>query len=376
MTRDELERALREAELPDEVAARERARRTVLAAHTRGRPAPARAGVAAVATRSRRPAALVAAQLSPAQASSASGATSCRATPRAAPTPARPALELPARGRLLVTEGDALYVVERSGKRRRLGAWQDATWSPKGLFVGVSRGHRSPRSSPTRDVRWRLRRPAPVSFPRWAPDGTHVAYRSGGNLRIVYGNGTHDVARRPRHGRRSPPPGGRATGTRSRGRPRDGSVTVEDADTAKVLWSLGPGLVTRLAWSADGRELLDRRAALVHGPRRRHAASGPDAAARAGPRSWARRSRRAGPGSPSRSSTAARPSVSIDGAVALTAPGAVARSRVVARRAVAARGLAGRRSLARRAARAAARRGLSAVRHRLRWGAAVRGWCC
>jgi hypothetical protein len=37
---------------------------------------------------------------------------------------------------------------------------------------------------------------------------------------------------------------------------RDGSVTVEDADTAKVLWTFGTGTVRRLAWSADGRELL------------------------------------------------------------------------------------------------------------------------
>ena len=39
MTRDELERALREAEVPDAVAARERARRTVLAAHAERRAA-------------------------------------------------------------------------------------------------------------------------------------------------------------------------------------------------------------------------------------------------------------------------------------------------------------------------------------------------
>ena len=43
--RDELERALREAEIPDEPAARERARQTVLAAHRQRRAAraPARA---------------------------------------------------------------------------------------------------------------------------------------------------------------------------------------------------------------------------------------------------------------------------------------------------------------------------------------------
>ena len=44
-------------------------------------------------------------------------------------------------GRLLVTDGDAPGVVERSGKRRGSARWEDATWSPQGLFVGVTADH-------------------------------------------------------------------------------------------------------------------------------------------------------------------------------------------------------------------------------------------
>jgi WD40 repeat protein len=74
-------------------------------------------------------------------------------------------------------------------------------------------------------------------------------------LRIVYGNGTHDVLA-----------GAKMAFVAPAWRPsdlhtiawaaRDGTITVEDADTAKELWTFGTGSVTRLAWSADGNELL------------------------------------------------------------------------------------------------------------------------
>src|SRR5688500_2488290 len=49
---------------------------------------------------------------------------------------ARPALvSLPAPGRLLVTSQQGPWVVEQDGSRRLLGAFDDASWSPGGLFV-------------------------------------------------------------------------------------------------------------------------------------------------------------------------------------------------------------------------------------------------
>ena len=46
----------------------------------------------------------------------------------------------------------------------------------------------------------------------------------------------------------------------------DGTVTVEDADTAKVLRTYRGGSVRRLAWSGDGRRLLiaGRRDGTIH----------------------------------------------------------------------------------------------------------------
>ena len=183
-----------------------------------------------------------------------------------APTPVAD-LALPTSGRLLVSDADGLYVVTRSGKRTRLGRYDDASWSPNGLFVAASSGRALAALDPTNGAAsaGRLRPGGQVSLPRWAPDGLHIAYRAGGALRIVYGNGEHDVLA----GRDMAPvaPAWRP------GTPRtvawaatDGTVTVEDADTAKVLRTYRGGGVRQLAWSGDGRQLLiaGRRHGTIH----------------------------------------------------------------------------------------------------------------
>ncbi len=147
-------------------------------------------------------------------------------------------------------------MVARDGRRTRLGRWDDATWSPQGLFVGATAGRTLAAIEPDDGtVRWRLRPGPPVSLPRWAPDGTHIAYRAGDTLRIVYGNGSHDVAAGQDMAAVAPAwrPGDKHTLAWAA---KDGTVTVEDADTAKVLRTYRGGPVRRLAWSGDGRRLL------------------------------------------------------------------------------------------------------------------------
>ncbi|HEX6026126.1 MAG TPA: hypothetical protein VFZ00_29305 [Solirubrobacter sp.] len=262
---EELERALRETPLPDEVAARERARQTVAAAHaqqTPRRPAtPRLLWVAALA--------LAATAIGVSQRDSGIardvGHWVRAVVERPAPTPVS-GHELPTRGRLLVSEASGLYVVERSGNRRRLGDWQDATWSPRGLFVAATRNTTLAAIDPkNRSVRWRLNRPERVSLPRWAPDGFHIAYRSGRSLRIVYGNGQHDVKAGDDMANVAPawrPNTARAVAWAA----TDGTVTVEDALTAKELWTFRARQPRSLAWSADGRRLLigGRRSYTVH----------------------------------------------------------------------------------------------------------------
>lgn len=248
----ELQRALRDVDVPDAVGARERARATVLAAHRERAPrrgpraalvwAVVACAVAAVAfsARDTRPAREVRERVRDVFTAPAPVPT---ATPAALP------------GRVLVSEGDELFLVAR-GKRAPLGHWRDASWSPRGLYAAVADANTLAAIDPTDGtVRWKLVHQDEVRFPRWAPGGLHVAYRTGTTLRIVYGNGTHDV----RAGRAMAPvaPAWRP------GHPRtlawaglDGTVTVEDADTAKVLWQRTGGRVRHLAWSADGRRLL------------------------------------------------------------------------------------------------------------------------
>ena len=174
------------------------------------------------------------------------------------PTPGRaPALTaLPAPGRLLVTGPGGAWVVERDGSSRRLGAYQDATWSPRGLFVAATRGRSLSAVEPDGAVRWALARAERVSQPEWAPSGFRVAYRAGRSLRVVAGDGSGDrlLARR-------------AVAVASAWRPNRsrhllafagsrGAVELRDADTGRRLWRTKPGPAPAdLEWVAGGRSL-------------------------------------------------------------------------------------------------------------------------
>ena len=212
MTRDEiaaLEQALRAAEPPDAGPARERARRTVLAAHAQSRPRgrARRAAPLVWAALAATLAALVVTQRDsgPAQAVERLVRDIVRAPAKPAPTPVAD-LALPAGGRLLVSDKDGLFVVTRSGKRTRLGRYDDAAWSPNGLYVvGERRPRRSPRST------------RPNAALRWTP----AAGRTGEPAALVAGRPAHRLPRRrrpadrlgqrrarrargPRHGARRP----------------------------------------------------------------------------------------------------------------------------------------------------------------------------
>ena len=54
---------------------------------------------------------------------------------------AQPALtSLPASGRLLVSSPQGPWIVDQDGSQRLLGAYQEAAWSPSGMFAAVTRG--------------------------------------------------------------------------------------------------------------------------------------------------------------------------------------------------------------------------------------------
>jgi len=92
---------------------------------------------------------------------------------------------LPADGRLLVVAESGPWIVGDDGTRRRLGAFDDASWSPGGLFVVAARGRRLSALEPDGDERWTRVAPARVATPRWSPDGFRIAYRSGRDLYVA-----------------------------------------------------------------------------------------------------------------------------------------------------------------------------------------------
>jgi hypothetical protein len=182
-------------------------------------------------------------------------------------TPSEPALiRLPSAGRLLVNSPQGPWVVRGDGSKRRLGAYEGASWSPHGLFVVATRGRRVVALEPNGDVRWTITRPERVTQARWAPSGFRVAYREGETLRVVIGNGEDDrllvssvapvaPAWRPDAGKNVLAYADSA-----------GRVHVIDVDTRQELWSARVGHVVRkLLWSEDGRRLIGLTETAVRG---------------------------------------------------------------------------------------------------------------
>ena len=172
--------------------------------------------------------------------------------------PTEPALvRLPSAGRLLVVSEQGPWIVRPDGSKRLLGSYDDASFSPNGLFVVATSGRRLVALEPDGDPRWTVTRPTPLADPRWAPSpGLRVAYREGRTLRVVVGDGTGDrmlsgnvapvaPAWRPGEGR-----------TVLAYASTDGRVHLVDAD-GKRLWTVDPGAAPeQLVWSDDASLLL------------------------------------------------------------------------------------------------------------------------
>jgi hypothetical protein len=257
------EQRLRELRAPDETGAKERAWAVVssaYAARAPGRPRRARWRLAAVPVVCLL---LIGLLLTPA------GAAVRRLIRDALGVRnAKPALfSLPAPGRLLVSTRDGTWIVAADGAKRRLGAYSEATWSPRGLYVAVVGANELAAVDPLGNVRWTLPRPA-VRSPSWfGPDGFRVAYLSGTSaLRVATGQGSGD--RQLAGDAASVAPAWRP------GHPYQlayvsaaGRVLVRDADSGAVIWSKPlPNGGRRLQWSSDGRRLLavSRLSALVY----------------------------------------------------------------------------------------------------------------
>lgn len=170
---------------------------------------------------------------------------------------AQPALtQVPGGGRLLVQSSRGPWVVQPDGSRRLLGRYDEASWSPHGLFVAAASGRTLSAIEPDGTPHWSVSSAGRVSDPRWSPSGFRIAYLARRSLRVVKANGTDDHLLGPA----APvtpvwfPPGAHllayVDGTKR--------LRIIEADTARTLATApaSPG-VTALGWSDDGDSLLE-----------------------------------------------------------------------------------------------------------------------
>ena len=225
-----MKQSLERIQIPDEHEARERSWAVVSAAFAEREPQPRRRSwrpVAAVALA----VVVLAGLLSPPGRAVLDGIRQVVGVKESAPA----LFSLPAPGRLLVTAGSGVWIVDENGSKRLLGDYREASWSPFGRFVVAARANELAALAADGTVRWSLARPD-VRLPRWGGSrtDTRIAYLSRGQLRVVGGDGKGDRLLDAQIAERAPVwlPGG---GHRLAYARRDGSVRVVDVDTGAVV---------------------------------------------------------------------------------------------------------------------------------------------
>jgi hypothetical protein len=170
---------------------------------------------------------------------------------------AAPALfSLPAPGRLLVVSGarGGVWLVDANGYKRRLGPYEDAEWSPHGLYLVATERNELVALAADGTVHWTLARRDPV-WPRWegTRTDTRIAYVSRGALRVVAGDGTGDHVLDPHGG--GVAPAWDPARLHTLAYYAEGAIVLR-RDDGTVIWRRPVGVLpTGLEWSSDGRLL-------------------------------------------------------------------------------------------------------------------------
>jgi hypothetical protein len=171
---------------------------------------------------------------------------------------AEPALfSLPTAGRLLVVSAEhgGVWLIHDNGLKRRIGSYDDAQWSPHGLFVVATTRNALVTLDPENGVRWSLPRRG-AYWPRWEGSrvDTRIAYMTPGGLRVVAGDGTSDHLLE-RHAQ-DVPPAWAPLRAHVLAYVSGGAVVLRQADTGRVVWRASITVTpSNLVWSDDGRYL-------------------------------------------------------------------------------------------------------------------------
>jgi dipeptidyl aminopeptidase/acylaminoacyl peptidase len=167
---------------------------------------------------------------------------------------------LNAPGRLLVVsaEGGGVWLAEADGYKRKLGTYDDAEWSPHGLYVIATRRNELAALDVDKGVRWTLAR-HDVAWPAWSGSrvDTRIAYLAASGLRVVGGDGQRDRLLDATAAAVPPvwEPSRTFAVTYVSG---SGTVVLRDAN-GHVLWRRHVDVLpTALQWSSDGRLLAVR----------------------------------------------------------------------------------------------------------------------
>jgi hypothetical protein len=168
---------------------------------------------------------------------------------------------LPEGGSVLAISRSGAFAVHPDGSWRQLGSFSDAAWSPHGLNVVGSGGHRVVAVSPAAGTyKWSVVRPGRVSHPAWSTGlGFFVAYLEGDVLRSVGGDGAGDRALRRGAAAVTPAWRPRVDHVLVYAREHGGLEAVEVA-SGTTLWrtrsQAGLAGTRQLGWSRDGRRLV------------------------------------------------------------------------------------------------------------------------
>ncbi|HUB98335.1 MAG TPA: hypothetical protein VMS11_00770 [Solirubrobacterales bacterium] len=177
---------------------------------------------------------------------------------------ARPGLgRTPGGGRLLVTSAAGPWVVQPDGSRRLLGDYEEATWSPRGLFVAAVSGRTLSAVEPDGTPHWSLTAPGRVSDPRWSPSRFRIAYRAGSQLRVAFADGSSDRAIAA--GAAAVAPAWMPLGVAELAYvDRQGRLRIAESETGRGLASAAalPG-IDEIEWGGRGEVLLESSPAAV-----------------------------------------------------------------------------------------------------------------